>query len=158
MSELAHNCCIVAVFPETVTATGGALLLAVQGSLCLICAIDWFSGHSGDNAGMTAANTGHQSHDNCQAQHVGDLQRGLIHVWNLYEFNIYTKKYDDSTESLMWWKGGKWSSYHHRSWKEETTVEDSPASEKRILRWVAYLQSFVAYLKKMLLIKRGPKN
>ena len=68
MSELAHNCCIVAVFPETVTATGGALLLAVQGSLCLICAIDWFSGHSGDNAGMTAANTGHQSHDNCQAQ------------------------------------------------------------------------------------------
>ena len=83
-----------------------------------------------------------------QAQHVGDLQRGLIHVWNLYEFNIYTKKYDDSTESLMWWKGGKWSSYHHRSWKEETTVEDSPASEKRILRWVAYLQSFMAYLRK----------
>ena len=76
-----------------------------------------------------------------QAQHVGDLQRGIIHVWNLYEFNIYTKKYDDSTESLMWWKGGKWSSCHHRSWKEETTVEDSTRSEKRILRWVAYIPS-----------------
>ena len=64
---------------------------------------------------------------------------------------ILTKKYDDSTESLMWWKGGKWSSCHHRSWKEETTVEDSTGSEKRILRWVAYLQTFfMAYLQKFM--------
>ena len=63
---------------------------------------------------------------------------------------ILTKKYDDSIESLMWWKGGKWSSCHHRSWKEETAVEDSTGSEKRILRWVTYLQSFMAYLKKFI--------